>query len=148
MKPRRALLAGLMVVSLAMPAMAQHRSSYGRYANSPVHTAVGVYPYSYSNPAFRAGGGTVAGTDAAMMRQMHNMQMQAMRQQQQATTAQQKTMMAAAAKAKSNDGDKNRSKPIANLALQPQQSAPHLKGRQELARERARKREAEGPGNP
>lgn len=147
MKPRFALTAGLMVLYIAMPAQAQHRG-YGRYSNSPVHTAFGVYPYSYSNPAFRAGGGTVAGTDAAMMRQVQSQQMQAMLQQQKAAVAQQKAMMAAAEKANkasAKTGDKNASS--ANIASAPaQQPAPHVKGRQELARERARKREAAGTG--
>lgn len=147
MKPCFTLTAGLMVLYAALPAQAQQRG-FGRYANSPVHTAFGVYPYSYSNLAFRAGGGTVAGTDAFLMRQMQSQQMQAMQQQQKAAVAQQKAMMAAAEKANkasAKTGDKNSGTPaIASVPLQ--QPAPHVKGRQELARERARKREATGQG--
>ena len=147
MKPRSALTAGLMVLYASLPAQAQQRG-FGRYANSPVHTAFGVYPYSYSNPAFRAGGGTVAGTDAFFMRQMHSQQLQAMFQQQNVAVAQQKAMRAAAEKANkasAKTGDKNTS--AANIASVPvQQPAPHVKGRQEQARERARKREAAGTG--
>lgn len=142
MNTRTLLLAGLLVALGVSPASAQHRG-YSHYWNSPAHTAFGIYPYSYSNPAFRAGGGTVAGADAMMMRQMQNMQSQALMQQQRAVMAQQKAMMAAAAQAKSKDGDKNSTSSIANAQIQ-QHAAPHVKSKQEIARERARKREVEG----
>ena len=151
MKTRYALMAALMLICQAMPVAQAQSRGFGRYANSPVHTAFGVYPYSYSNPAFRAGGGTVGGTDAFLMRQMQSQQMQAMQQQQRAAQAQQKAMLAAAEKAnkaKATGSDKNGgSATIAAVSLQ-QPQAPHLKSKQELARERARKREAGGQGKP
>jgi len=100
MKPRILAVAGLMVVFTSFPASANHRypshGAYGRYSNSPVHTAYGIYPYSYSNPAFRAGGGTVAGTNAVMMQMMVASQMRQAMSQQQAINAQKRAFAHAA----------------------------------------------------
>ena len=78
----------LMVFSLVSPVGAAHRypQHYGyqnRYSSSPVHTAYGIYPYSYSNPAFRMGSGTVAGTNAVMMQAMSSNQLRSAMVQQQ-----------------------------------------------------------------
>ena len=79
MKNRLLIACGLMVMIGPLTAQGKilvpHYTRYHHWSsNWPVHTAFGIYPYSYSNPAFRnaGSGGRVQASPAANLAMQQN----------------------------------------------------------------------------